>query len=452
MFHKTLQRQLIKVFGSDQRIPKDLYPLFQTISDTYLHNDEDRNLIERSLELSSKELEELNIQLQSESEVIEKEVEKRTLELSAERNKLSLILSGIADSVIAVDRKKRIILFNKAAENLLGLSITEVLGKPLEEIIKVFDNVTEVSSSIYCPIRSDNFEGIIYNKDGLKLLGSNGKQTYINLLAGQITESAKVNLGCIFTLHDVSEEKKLDEMKLDFVSMAAHELRTPLTSIKGYMYIFLRDNKSVLNEKQTMILSRVSIATQRLNSLVENLLNVSRIEKGRITLNIEPIDWVKNIEGIITEIIDQAKDKKIQLNFIKPGKSIFVQVDRLRINEVLMNLLANAISYTSSFGKITVLVEKVGQEIITHIQDTGEGIPKEALPHLFTKFFRVSGALEQGSKGTGLGLYIAKSIVEIHKGRIWVQSEFGKGSTFSFSLPSAESIKSTNLLNSLKNE
>lgn len=441
MLHKTLQRQLIKTFGSEDRIPKDLDPLFQVISDTYLHSDEDRALTIRSLEISSKELENLNIQLASEGEIIEEEVKKRTLELSAERNKLSLILSGIVDCIIAVDREKRIVLFNKAAENLTGYTQLQVFGKPLEEMIKVFDNVTEISSSIYCPIRSDNFEGIIYNKGGLKLFGAKGKQTYVNLLAGQIKEGINVNLGCILTLHDVTEEKQLDEMKLDFVSMAAHELRTPLTSIKGYMYIFLRDYKSVLNEKQSTMLSRVSIATQRLNSLVENLLNVSRIEKGRITLNIVPIDWVKNIEEIITEIIDQAEDKKIQLNFIKSGKSIFVKADRLRINEVLLNLLANAISYTSSLGKITVWVENVGQEVVTHIQDTGEGIPKEALPHLFTKFFRVSGALEQGSKGTGLGLYIAKSIVEIHKGRIWVQSELGKGSTFSFSLPSTEAEK-----------
>lgn len=434
MLHKALQRQLNKVFGSEDKIPKDLYPLFQTISDTYLHSDEDRALTVRSLEISSRELENLNKQLASEGEIIEREVEKRTLELSAERNKLSLILSGIVDCIIAVDMDKRIILFNKAAENLTGYKITEVLGKPLEEIIKVFDNVTELSSEIYCPIRSDNFEGIIYKKEGLKLFTLNGKQTYINLLAGQIKEGTDVNLGCILTFHDVSEEKQLDEMKLDFVSMAAHELRTPLTSIKGYMYVLLRDYKDVLNEKQLTILSRIGIASQRLASLVENLLNVTRIEKKQITLIMQPTDWVKNIEDVILEIIDQAKDKKIQLNFIKPDQLILVQADKSRINEVLMNLLANAINYTPSEGKITIWVEKVGQEVITHIQDTGEGIPKEALPHLFTKFFRVSGVLEQGSKGTGLGLYITKSIVQLHKGRIWVQSTLGKGSTFSFSL------------------
>lgn len=435
MLHKTLQRQLIKLFGSSELIPTSLNPLLQIISDTYSHGDEDRSLIERSLEISSRELESSNKQLQSEQELIEKEVEKRTEELSAERNKLSLILSGIVDCVIAVDRERKIVLFNKAAENLTGYAINEALGKPLEQIIKVFDNATEISPNTYCPIRSDTFEGIIYSKEGVKVLASKEKQTFVNLLVGQITEGLTVNLGCILTLHDVNEEKQLDEMKLDFVAMAAHELRTPLTSIKGYMYIFLRDYKDVLNEKQSTILSRINISSKRLSSLVENLLNVTRIEKGRITLNIQPTDWVKNIEEVIIEIIDQAKDKKLQLNFIKPNQPIFVEVDKLRINEVLMNLLANAVNYTPPEGKIVIWVEKVDNQIITHIQDTGEGIPKEALPHLFTKFFRVSGILEQGSKGTGLGLYIAKSIVEVHNGKIWVQSELGKGSTFSFSLP-----------------
>lgn len=436
MFHKTLQRQLIKVFGSEDKIPKDLNPLFQAISDTYLHSDEDRALTIRSLEISSRELEDLNKQLQSEGEIIEKKVEKRTQELSIERNKLSLILSGIVDCVIAVDMEKRIILFNKAAENLIGLSITEVFGKPLEEIIKVFDNVTEVSSSIYCPIRTDKFEGIIYHKTGLKLFGSKGKQTYINLLAGQIEEGASVNLGCILTLHDVSEEKQLDEMKLDFVSMAAHELRTPLTSLKSYLYIFMRDYLKSMDEKAATMIQRMNISTQKLISLVNNLLSIARIERGTLTVKLQPVDWISNVKDVISEVMSQAKDKGLELILDLPSSILpKANVDPTRINEVLSNLLTNAISYTAAGGKITVGVQLKDEEIITHIKDTGHGIPKAALPHLFTKFFRVSGPLEQGSKGTGLGLYIAKSIILMHGGRIWVKSELNIGSTFSFALP-----------------
>lgn len=426
-YHKTLQRQISKFSGEE---------LLQVISDTYQHHDEDRALTERSLELSSKELEDLNKELQLERDQIEIQVQQRTQQLKAERNKIAVTLASIVDAVIVVDLGRNIIIFNKAAEKLTGYKLTDVLGKPIDQVIKVFDKTQNLTLDTFCPISSDDFEGIAYHKEGLMLTGLNGKQTYVNVLAGQIKEGKDANVGCILTLYDVSKDKLLEEMKLDFVSMAVHELRTPLTSIKGYLYIYLRDYKESLDSKQSTLLSRINISTQRLVSLVENLLNVTRIEKGTLTLNLQPIDWVQNTAEIISEIIDQAKDKQVILDFIQPKQPLpNVKADKFRINEVLMNLLANAINYTRRGGKITVWIEKQGNEIITHIADDGPGIPKEALPHLFTKFFRVSGSLEQGSKGTGLGLYIAKSIVEIHKGKIWVESKLGKGSAFSFSLP-----------------
>lgn len=435
-YHKTLQRQITKTFGDLNNIPPKTENLLQAVSETYQHFDEDRVLMERSLEISSKELEVFNQKLQSEQEIIEAQVEQRTLELKAERNKISVTLASIVDGVIAVDLNHNIVIFNKSAEKLTGYKTEDALGKPISRVIRVFDNVTELPPDTFCPISKDSFEGVIYKKEGLKMLSSIGQQSFVNLIAGQIEEGRNINLGCILTLYDVSKEKQLDEMKLDFVSMAAHELRTPLTSMKGYLYIFLRDYKISLNERQNTLLSRVSISTQRLSSLVENLLNVTRIERNSVTLSLHKLDWIANIDEVISEVIDQAKDKKLELTFIKPQKTpIFLNVDKFRINEVLTNLLANAINYTSMGGKIVIWTENIGSEVVTRIQDTGEGIPKEALPHLFTKFFRVSGSLEQGSKGTGLGLYIAKSIIELHKGKIWVNSEFGKGSTFSFSLP-----------------
>lgn len=435
-YHKTLQRQITKTFGDINNIPSNLDNLLQSVSEAYQHFDEDRVLMERSLEISSKELEEYNKKLQSEQEIIEAQVEQRTLELKAERNKIAVTLASIVDGVIAVDLNHNIVIFNKAAEKLTGYKIEEVLGKPLSQIVKIYDNVTELALDTFCPLSKDNFEGVIYKKDGLKMLSSKNQQSYVNLIAGQIEEGRDINLGCILTLYDVSKEKQLDEMKLDFVSMAAHELRTPLTSMKGYLYIFLRDYKKLLDERQSTLLSRVNISTQRLSSLVENLLNVTRIERNSVTLSPQKLDWITNIDELISEVIDQAKDKKLELTFIKPKQTpLYLNVDKFRINEVLTNLIVNAINYTRMGGKIVIWTEIVGNEVVTHIQDTGEGIPKEALPHLFTKFFRVSGPLEQGSKGTGLGLYIAKSIIEIHKGKIWVNSELGKGSTFSFSLP-----------------
>ena len=440
MLHKTLQRQLIKAFGSQQRIPKDLYSLFQTISDTYFHADEDRDLIERSLEISSRELENLNRKLQSEGELIEKEVEKRTQELSAERNKLSIILSGIVDAVIAVDLERKIILFNKAAENVTGYKVAQVIDKPIDDVIKLFDNATQISSETFCPMPQNNFEGIIYKKQGLKMLGLKQQQTYVDLLTGQIQEGHVFNLGCILTLHNISKEMQLEEMKLDFVSMAAHELRTPLTAINGYLSVFIEESRGTFTEDQKMFLDRITIATHQLVALVENLLNVSRIERGAFTVKLEKIDWLQYVKRVVEQFEERAKQKHLTLTLNTPSTLLPpVMADPLRISEVVSNLLSNAVTYTPGSGSVTVWFEKTANEVITHIQDTGEGIPPEALPHLFTKFFRVSGKLEQGSKGTGLGLYISKEIVTMHNGRIWAESTFKKGSTFSFALPAVKS-------------
>lgn len=234
--------------------------------------------------------------------------------------------------------------------------------------------------------------------------------------------------------------REKEESEIDFVSMAAHELLTPLTSIRGYLSVFMKENKGKFDSTQNLFLHRIDVAVQQMMGLTENLLNVSRIERRAFSISMQVIDWVDNVAEVFDEFLERAKDKKIKLVFVKPQEhTFFVKADKIRINEVLLNLLSNAISYTGVNGKVSVSIEQKGQEVITHFADTGVGIPKNAMPHLFTKFFRVSGKTSQGVKGTGLGLYIARAIVERHGGRIWVESEVDKGSTFSFSLPVASS-------------
>lgn len=364
------------------------------------------------------------------------DLEQEKEQVAAERNKFSVALQSISDAVIAVDLDWKIIIFNRAAEKLTGYAVTDVLGKPINRIIKVFENSAEVSYTTYSPKVINGFEGVVFSKPVLRITGSNNQESFVQLIAMQIKEGTGVNLGSILTLHDITKEQELERMKLDFVSMAAHELRTPLTAIKGYIYIFIRDYLKFMDQKQATILQRLNISAQELASLVENLLSIARIERGTFTVNLQPVDWETHVRKVISDVMTQVKDKGLELTLDLPPSALpEVHVDPLRINEVLSNLLTNAINYSSSGGKIKVAVEKQGDEVITHISDTGQGIPKEALPHLFTKFFRVSGPLEQGSKGTGLGLYIAKSIIVMHHGRIWVDSELRKGSTFSFALP-----------------
>lgn len=366
-----------------------------------------------------------------------KDLQLRTEEANAERNKLAVILQGITDGVFALDSNKRFILFNQAAQAMTGFNAQEVLGKHFDETFKLFADKTPITSREICPVLTQiNEDRIVFNKQGARLINKEGREVFINIISAVIKEGNHTGLGCIVTIHNISKEQELEAMKLDFVSMAAHELRTPLTSIRGYLSVFLNENKGKFTGEQNMFLNRINISAQQLMALVENLLSVSRIERGVLTINFASVDWIALIKQIVPDFSERAKEKNIALTFQEPTQPIpNIQADKLRITEVLTNLISNALNYTPAGGSVTIWVEQTGGEVVTRIKDTGQGIPKEAIPHLFTKFFRVSGKLEQGSKGTGLGLYISKSIIDMHHGRIWVQSELGKGSIFSFSIP-----------------
>lgn len=348
-----------------------------------------------------------------------------TLNNPGNSNNISLILSAIQDAVIVLDLQGNVIIFNSAAEKLTGTISKDTIGKSIDQIIKVFDHETELTKTAV--LQTSKLE-----LKEAKIISLNKKEFFVNF------NSTKNEIGYILTLHDVTEEKNFEAMKLDFVSMAAHELRTPLTSIKGYLSVFVSENKTKFDGDQNMFLTRISISTEQLLDLVENLLNVSKIERGIFNVNLESADWVEIVQQTFDQLIERAKEKNLEFTFVKPETPLpKIMVDKLRIVEVISNLLSNAIAYTPPGGKIQLSIELSPdkKEIITHIKDNGEGIPKEAIPHLFTKFFRVSGKLEQGSKGTGLGLYISKEITQMHHGKIWVESELGKGSVFSFSLP-----------------
>lgn len=374
----------------------------------------------------------------------EEALERDREHIAAERNKLEVVIAGISDAIIATDTSGAIILFNKAAELITGYTFTDVEAKHIDEYIQLRNDEDNVLFDKLCPPHTPGFEGVVFEKRGLTLQGRDEKTVTVDVISSQISEAESINLGCILLLHDVTKEKALEDMKLDFVSLAAHELRTPLTAITGYLSVFIDENEKELNLDQLTMVSRANIASQQLVGLVENLLNVSQIERGSVTLQVAPVKWSDTVRMVVADLQNRARDKQIALVFNESTEEISdVYVDKLRATEVVNNLVANAINYTEQHGSVTVWLEQRGDEVLTYIKDTGVGIPKEALPNLFTKFFRVSGALEHGSKGTGLGLYISKSIIEMHHGKIWVESELGKGSTFIFSLPAKPYDQST---------
>lgn len=356
----------------------------------------------------------------------------------AEKSKLDGVLSTIVDGIVALDFNKNVVLLNKAAEEITGFTQKELKGQPVQQLVHLFSDQEEILPKDYCQ-PSFNLTA--------KLVGKDGKQARVNLSTSQLDGGVQTDISCILILHDIAKEEELEKMKLDFVSMASHELRTPLTSIIGYLSVFLNENKGKVDSSEMSLLEKSLTSSQQLLILVQNLLSVNKIEREQMSVSAQPIDYLPVITKVVEDLKNQAGQKNIVLNFNPPPNLPKVMADPVRIPEVITNLIANSINYTNPGGKVEISIQVSPNEVTTIVSDNGIGIPKEALPHLFSKFFRVSNLTQQASKGTGLGLYISKSIIEKLGGKIWVESENGKGSKFSFTLPLAER-KSEGVFNS----
>ena len=367
-------------------------------------------------------------------------VESKEKTLATEENKMESLLQALSEAVIALDNSMKIVVFNKKAEKFTGLTSTLAVGKPIDDVINLFGGDEKIILSNYIAKPETLTE--IHRDKGLHIRSMEGKIYYITIVISPFNLMGTENSGFILTVYDESNQKNLEEMKLDFVSMAAHELRTPLTVIRGYAELLDTEIGSNLSPEHQEHLHRLTYNASNLGILIDNLLNVSKIERGSYKVEPTANDIIALIRNIITDMMDQANSKGQKLNFIEPSEKMpFVMADRSRITQVLINLITNAITYTPVGESIEVSVRKIDNFAEIRVKDTGIGIPKEAIPKLFTKFFRVSSVLEQGSKGTGLGLFISKSIISMHGGEINVESEVGHGSTFSFTLPIATNVQ-----------
>lgn len=354
--------------------------------------------------------------------------------LQREQRETATLLQSLTDGVIALDQSGRIIEFNKAAEKVTGFTPAEVLGKTVDEVLHFYVSQQVIPFATYSQQTEETVQKL---KDkGMRLSTKDGQKVSLSLTVSPVVfEDQKT--GFIIAFHDLSREQELEEMKLDFVSMAAHELRTPLTAIRGYASLLQLQNAKQLDDSGKELIKRLVVSGENLGNLIENLLSVSRIERSMFSVDARPIDLTDTIKNVVDNVRPQANTKKQTITIAVPDQLPVVFADSFRIGQVILNFVANAVNYTQVGGSITVRAEPKGNELVIAVSDTGRGIPKEAQQKLFTKFFRVSASLEQGSKGTGLGLYISKSIIEMHKGKIWVESEVGKGSTFFVSLPIA---------------
>ena len=344
--------------------------------------------------------------------------------LEQESKRLHSILSYMTDGVLATNRRGKITMINDMAKKQLGVQKEDVLNKSILELLKIEDEYELRDLITQIP------ELIIDSQD------ANGEYLSLRVRFALIRRESGFISGLVAVLHDTTEQEKEERERRLFVSNVSHELRTPLTSVKSYLEAL---DEGVLCETVAPDFIKVSLdETNRMMRMVTDLLHLSRIDNATSHLDVELINFTAFITFILNrfdQIRGQDEDKKYELVRDYPITSVWIEIDTDKMTQVIDNILNNAIKYSPDGGKITVTMKTTDDQMILSISDQGLGIPKQDLPRIFDRFYRVDRARSRAQGGTGLGLSIAKEIIKQHKGFIWAKSEYGKGSTFTIVLP-----------------
>ncbi len=356
------------------------------------------------------------------------------------------ILGTIEDGVIIVDRDNVVHLFNPGASNITGWLAPEAVGKDINSVMPLVNDKGEPLPAQNHPFTQALIEGHVVRDSNANLLSRNGRQTAISIVVSPIIEregqEPEIAVG---VFRDITKEKAQEAQRSDFISTASHEMRTPIAAIEGYLSLAMNEKITKIDENARNYMVKALDSTHHLGQLFQDLLTSSKADDGRLQSN--PV--VMEVGEITQEVTEasrfKASEKRLNLNFvvssdkeIAGGKVVrplyYAFVDPTRMTEVLQNLIDNAIKYTPE-GSIQVRLTGDVHTVQIQVQDTGGGIPAEDIPHLFQKFYRVDSSATRTIGGTGLGLYICRKIVELYSGRIWVESQLGKGSTFFINLP-----------------
>ncbi len=358
----------------------------------------------------------------------------RDFQVEASRSRA--ILEAVADGVLVTDSKGRITLFNESAERILGLKREEVLDKSLDNFVGLFGNAARdwMETIRMWSQDPDTYRpGDVYAE---QITLDDGRVVAVHL---SLVKHRREFLGTVSIFRDITHQVELDRMKSEFVANVSHELRTPMTSIKGYVDILLMGAAGPLNEQQNQFLRVVKSNTERLNVLVQDLLDISRYESGQITLSVQPLDLRALADEVVREIERLAEKENRPMTFRVESEPDLPSVpgDSERVRQILYNLVDNAYHYTPEGGQVTVRIHRREDEVQVDVSDTGIGIPPDEQERVFDRFYRGENPLVMATPGTGLGLSITRYLVEMHGGRIWLSSEGvpGRGSTFSFTLP-----------------
>lgn len=369
--------------------------------------------------------------------------------LRNEKLKSDIILKGIDDGVILLDDQQTIQSFNPGAGKITGWTPEEAIGLSWASVIKLVDDKGLDYVSGTNPIELVYRNGKVAHDNTANLLSKSGSILGLSLsLSPLLDEQGQVS-GAVIVMRDVTKERQEEAQRADFISTASHEMRTPVAAIEGYLALALNDRVSSIDSRARDYLDKAHSSTQHLGKLFQDLLTSAKAEDGRLTSHPVVVEIGSFLQGLANDLKFSAEKKGMAVEFtvgngatvdaresenkvIKPLYYAVADPDRLR--EVVTNLFDNAVKY-SERGRITIGLTGDDRVVQFFIRDTGQGIPTEDIGHLFQKFYRVDNSSTRTVGGTGLGLFICRKIIELYGGRIWVESEVDKGSTFYINLP-----------------
>lgn len=365
-------------------------------------------------------------------------------ELLKKQKQTAIIVSNLVSGIIQFDKDFRIHLINPKAEELLGIGKKDVLGKIITTGLMKEDPKFESIVQVMYPSVARVVKKITTKEGQPKIIEMTVQRPFeidLQVVTIPLLDDEKKTVGFLKVLRDISREKAISKTKSEFISVAAHQLRTPLSAIKWVFKMLLDGDVGKITKEQMEFLQKGYDSNERIIQLVGDMLSVARIEEGRFGYEFYYVDPVEIIKKTIKAFEIKAEERNISVNVEIAGEKIQpIKMDPAKIELVLQNLIDNAIKYTPKGGSVTIKTAPVDKFIEISIKDTGVGVPKEQVNRLFSKFFRGANVVKMQTEGTGLGLFIAKNIVQRHGGNIWIETEEGKGTTFFFTLPTEEAL------------
>ncbi len=392
----------------------------------------------------------------------EAELSQLSGKLKTNQEQSAILIQSIADGVLVTDTAGKINLMNRAAANMTGWTTEEAGGVDVRSILKI---ATEKGEPI--PEEEYPFAAVLVHKafinQMLQLTSRKGRKQVVSLVISPVVTSSGEVFGAVAVMRDISEQRAAEQQRAEFISTASHEMRTPVAAIEGYLSLALNAKVSTIDSRARNFLDKAHASTEHLGELFQDLLTSAKAEDGRLSSHPQVVEMGSFLEQLIEDLRFTAQKKNLLAEFVvgTTGDTIdateerssvkvvkplyYVNVDPERLREVITNLFDNAIKYTDQ-GKISVGLTGNTDVVQVYVRDTGSGIPAEDIPHLFQKFYRVDNSATRVIGGTGLGLFISRKIIELYSGRLWVESDLGKGSTFFINLPRISAQKADTLL------